>query len=427
MNLSSFKWDVDNCARCSMCKWVNPWEFGSSGFLKVCPAVARYLFDAYSCQGKMDIAKALIDGRVELKASEKLADIVYHCSLCGACDAMCKRSRDMEPLLVFKALREKLWEEGLAPEGLRKISKSVQDYGNVWLQPRNRRARWAKKFDLKNAAEGDVEVLFFAGCTYSYHPQFADVIQAMARLLDRANVKFGILGEAEVCCGSPVGKVGDIKQFEAIAAENISRFNSTGAGAVVTPCAGCYSTIKVDYAEVADRKGLDIKYGVLHITEYLGSLINKESIKPEKSLNMKVTYHDPCHLGRQSDPFIPWQGTRGAYGRCDPPKILRRGTHGCYEAPRDILRSIPGIELVEMDRNRENSWCCGAGGGVRTFDIEFARWSAGQRINEALSTGAEALVTSCPWCEQNLGEACGDRIAVRNIPELLFRSLEDDA
>ena len=424
MSLTEFKWDVDNCNRCSLCKWVNPWEVGSGEFAKICPSVARYLYDAYSCQGRLDIAKAIIDGHLDPHAADSLAQVIYHCHLCGACDIMCKRSRDLDPLLVLKALREKLWEEGITPKALGEISRNVQSEGNVWGKPQVERARWAEGLDLKKAAEGKIEVLFWVGCAGSYQTRFGHGLGAILKVLRSAGVKFGILGEEERCCGSPVAEMGNTRQFAAIARENLKQFAAAAAGTIVTSCADCYGTIKVAYAEVAQEQGLEMAFEVLHITEYLERLLRAGRIQPGGPLHLKVTYHDPCHLGRLSDPFIPWEGVRGAYGVCTPKKELRRGTWGCYDPPRQILRAIPGVELVEMERVRENSWCCGAGGGMRTLAPEFARWTAEQRIAEAIATGAEALICACPWCEQNLAEAAGDRIAVHDIGELFAQSQE---
>ncbi len=423
MRLEELTWDVDNCARCSLCKWVDPWEMKSGEFSKICPAVARYLFDSYSCQGKMDIGKAVNDGMLDIKSSDTIADIIYTCMLCGACDIMCKRSRDMEPLMVFKALRAKLWEEGLTPKPLQDISKSVNSYDNVWLSPRSRRSAWAKGLDLVDAGKKPVDVLFFAGCTYSYQPKFSQVIRTMAQILNKSGVSFGILGANEICCGSPLEKIGDLESFHALARKNLEIFKKAGVKTIVSPCPGCSSTFRVDYAKIAMEQGLDMDFTVWHITEYLEKLIRKGSLKPKKKVDMKVAYHDPCHLGRLSEPYIPWEGVRGTYGRCTPPKEMRRGNKGTYDPPRDLIRAIPGLKLVEMERIRENSWCCGSGGGVKTFNPGFAQWSAGQRVDEARSTGAEALLTSCPWCEQNLGEAGKDNMPVHNLVEILGKAL----
>ncbi len=424
MSLTDLRWDVDNCARCSMCKWVDPWEQKSGKYSKICPAVSRYYFDAYSSQGKMDIARAVMEGDDTVWSSDGLADIVYHCTLCGACDIMCKRSRDMEPLQVFKKLREKIWKSGKAPKSLHAVSKGLLNYDNVWMQPRSRRAKWAKGLDLIDASKEQVDVLLFVGCTYAYQQQFKDVIGKIGKALTKTGDRIGILGDQEKCCASPLEKIGDSENFVQIASSNIEQINSTGAKAVVTPCAGCYGTIKAEYKRVSDGQDLEMKFEVLHITEYLEQALDEGRLKTKRDSKMKVTYHDPCHLGRLSEPPIPWSGVRGPYGRCEPAKPICRGATGIYDSPRDLIQSIPGVELVEMERIRENSWCCGAGGGVRTTDPDFAQWAAEQRIEEAMDSGAEALVTSCPWCEQNLSDASKERFPILNAAELLWRTLE---
>ena len=141
---------------------------------------------------------------------------------------------------------------------------------------------------------------------------------------------------------------------------------------------------------------------------------------------MKATYHDPCHLGRMGEPYVHWEGTRGEFGKLSPPKEYRRGTYGTYEPPRNLLKSIPGLQLVEMERMKENAWCCGAGGGVKEAYPDFSLWTAKERIGEAKSVGAEAIVTACPWCERNLIDAIsetGDSIKIYDVIELIVQAI----
>jgi len=193
---------------------------------------------------------------------------------------------------------------------------------------------------------------------------------------------------------------------------------------VVTACAYGYHAFKVLYDKYDLRGDLE----VLHITEFLDRLIKDGKLKPAKKLTMKVTYHDPCHLGRLGEPWIRWEGkpVPGSQRRFDPPKEFRRGTYGIYEPPRDVIRAIPGVRLAEMDRIKEYAWCCGAGGGVSVSNPEFSRWTANERIAEAEATGAEAIVTACPWCEKNFTEAIktsGSRLKVYDIVELLDKAV----
>ena len=167
---------------------------------------------------------------------------------------------------------------------------------------------------------------------------------------------------------------------------------------------------------------------VLHTSEYFSRLIEEGKLKPNKKVATTVTYHDPCYLGRMGEPYIHWEGREipGHIRIFDPPKEYRRGTYGVYEPPRDVLNSIPGLKIVEMDRRKEFTWCCGAGGGVRESNPEFAGWTARERILEAETTGAEAIVTACPGCEQSFRDtikSSGSSLKIYDIIELLEKAV----
>jgi Fe-S oxidoreductase len=205
----------------------------------------------------------------------------------------------------------------------------------------------------------------------------------------------------------------------------VQNWASTGVKTIVTPCSDCYATFKVLYDKVKLKPDIEI----LHTTEYFSQLIETGDLKLTKEVPMTVTYHDPCHLGRLGEPWIRWEGketklTEGLVGLIihDPPKEFRKGAKGVYDIPREIIKSVPGINLVEMERIREYAWCCGAGGGVLEAYPDFATWTAVERINEARSTGAEALVTACGWCERNFNDEIGEKgesIKILDIVELL--------
>jgi Fe-S oxidoreductase len=208
------------------------------------------------------------------------------------------------------------------------------------------------------------------------------------------------------------------------AKKNMEMIKKSGARTLVTGCADGYSAFKVLY----EKFGLRGKLEVLHITEYLARLINEGKLKPKKKVGITVTYHDPCYLGRLGEPYIHWKGKEivGEIRTFDPPKEYRRGLYGVYEPPRDILKSIPGLKLVEMDRIKEYAWCCGAGGGVNETNPEFATWTANERIEEAEATGAGAIATACPWCEQifsNTIKEKGSSLKVYDVVELLEKAI----
>jgi heterodisulfide reductase subunit D len=364
------------CVRCGLCRMVNPEKVKSQKWSDQCPAGTRYLFEAYFGSGKQEMLRALSTTPPELAMSERLQHIIYTCTLCGSCQALCNTTKDLEPTNASVALREHAVREGWGPLPEHEpLIKSILNYDNPWLQPRAARVKWAKRgkdVKIKDAAKEEVEVLYYPGCTASYDPEIQPVAREVVRLLDAAGVDFGILGKNEICCGSTILRVGDRQNFEKVRARNTASLNATSAKTIVTACAGCFSTLRGEYTD-------DLEAEVLHIVEFVDELIREGRLKPTREVARKVTYHDPCHLGRYC---------------------------GVYDAPRNILASIPGLQFEEMERIREWAWCCAAGGGVRTaFPEEMAKWAAGLRLEEAADTGADTLVTACPFCEQNLGES----------------------
>jgi Fe-S oxidoreductase len=287
-----------------------------------------------------------------------------------------------------------------------------------------KRGDWAAGLDVKKVTRQRAEVIYHAGCRVCYDKDLWKVATDAVRLLQAANVDIGIAGENEICCGGRAYEMGYRNDFLNQAKKYVEMIKKSGARILVTGCADCYYAFKVLY----DKYGLKNDLEVLHITEYLARLIKEGKLKPAKKVDVKVTYHDPCHLGRLGEPYIHWEGkpVPGHIRIFDPPKEFRRGTFGIYEPPRDVLRSIPDLKLVEMDRIKEYAWCCGAGGGVKESNPGFAAWTAKERIDEAESTGAEAIVTACPGCERNFKDAikeCGSSLKVYDVVELLAEAI----
>ncbi len=326
----------------------------------------------------VSIASGLLSGDVEM--DEKLAERVYSCTLDGICEKTCPSSVRVTDIVL--SLKKELFKSGFAFKDHEALSKSIKNYDNPWMQPRYSRSRWAKGLGIKNLGEESADVLFFVGCTTSYDPSMRNIAIGTANVLKKAGVDFGILGEKEICCGSTLLGIGDTETYEMCAKKNIEIFNSLGVDLVVTSCAGCYSVLKNKYPLVAD-----MNFEVVSAVEYMAQLIREDRLEL-RELSLKVTYHDPCHLGRHS---------------------------GVYDAPREILRAIPGIELLEMRRNFEESSCCGAGAGVRTVFAELARSIAKRRVDEAKETGADILVSACPFCYQNMR----DFMKMYDISEIL--------
>ena len=214
-----------------------------------------------------------------------------------------------------------------------------------------------------------------------------------SKILNQLGIDYGILGNEEVCCGSPVLRIGDRELFENLAKRNLEVFEKTEADTIITTCSGCFKTLLQDYKEVGE-----INQRIMHITQFFEEIFDEKDVKLSlKNGDMKnVTYHDPCHLGRHCEVF---------------------------DAPRNLIKAIEGINLVEMSRNKEDSWCCGAGAGVKVAFPKFAANTAKKRLDEARKTEAEAIISACPFCEQNLAENDPD-MKVLDITALLLNAME---
>ena len=394
-----------NCSRCSTCKWIDSWEVKNARFAKVCPSHTRYLFDAYSCQGRMDIALALIDGRLNYESSSKLADIIYKCDTCGGCDASCKRNQDMEPLRVMLDLRAKLVEGGLILPQHIPFMENLHREDNMLMQPKAERGKWADGLDVKHLTTQKAEVVFHAGCRLCFDEELWKVARGAVTLLKNVGVDVGIMDKEETCCGGRAYDMGYQGELTKYAEHNTEAWAEAGVKTVVTACSDCYYAIKRLYPDVGS------KFEVLHVVEYVGRLVKEGRIKFSKAIPMIITYHDPCHLGRRDNDRVYVPG---------------KALMGVYEPPRELLRSIPGVELVEMYRIKEYAWCCGSGGGVYEAYPEFSSWTAAERVTEAKATGAGALVTACPWCERNFIDAIkrtGEKMKVYDVVELVQQAL----
>ena len=336
----------------------------------------------------------------EEEVKRMVADL-YECSTCKQCHFVCPASIDTVEL--WEAIRRSFVDAGYGPlDSQKDLVTSVKSYDNPWRQPRSSRARWTRvakkkkriKEEPKDLSKSKAEVIYFVGCTGSYDVNVEEVAINTVNIFEFSGTDFGILGNKERCCGSVLLRMGDHESFETIAKENIKQFNELGIKALVTSCAGCFKTIKEDYAKIGG-----MNFDVKHTAEYLVDLIKAGKLELKHEVKMKVTYHDPCHLGRHS---------------------------GVFDAPREVLKSIPGIEFVEMERSREFSRCCGAGGGLKAGYPDIQNKISQKRVTDALATGATELVSACPFCYQGLQvgiQAMNAPISMRDITELVYMSL----
>jgi Fe-S oxidoreductase len=355
--------------------------------------------------------------------TDKLLDIVYNCQMCGACGVSCNYAMDMEVIEPIQEFRIKCVEDGKTNPALDKVIAGLRKTGSM-VPVTGKRGEWATGLKIKDATKDKVEVLYHVGCLASYDKQMQKLAKATSKILQKAGVNFGIAGDSEICCGGRAYQMGYREDFLNQAKKNMAMIENAGIKTVVTACADGYQAFKVLY----DKHGLKGNLKVFHISEFVDQLIQDGQLKLEKKVPLSVTYHDPCRLGRMGEPWIHWQGKKIPGDRFvfDPPKTYRKGTQGIYEPPRRVLKNIPGIKLTEMTRIKEYSWCCGAGGGVNESNLEFAKWTATARIDEAVSTGAEAIVTACPWCVKTFNETLpknGSGMKVYDIVELVERAI----
>jgi Fe-S oxidoreductase len=323
------------------------------------------------------------------------------------------------------ALREHVVDEGFGPSAHQPMIENLDAHGHPDGTARVSPSSWAKDLDVKVAPADSAPVLLFAGCGVSRESDASAVVRKLALLMSRAGVDFAILGEVEDCCGMPAYWTGHRDVFVKIAAERVKRFDDLGVETIVTASGSCLGAMRSKYPEYARRP----RAQVVHATEFLAQLIEEGKLPLPSSVGRKVTYHDPCYLGRQSEPPLAWEGeyrkTHGCMTYADPPREINRGTRGVFEPPRSILSAIRALDFVEMDRIREYSFCCGGGGGVPEAYPDLARTTALHRLEEAVGVGAECLVTACHHCRENLIQAqrsVQDGLPVVDIIDLVYEA-----
>jgi Fe-S oxidoreductase len=325
---------------------------------------------------------------LEFDPSEKTADIIYSCNLCGLCQEMCFPLKGMHTTRIIQLMREKAVDEGWGPlEGHKALLDSTSENDNPLGLKKGFKGKAVKGLGAKDLTKEKAENLLFVGCAYAAGKDMQKKLASMVKVLQAAGVDFGVLGDSEPCCRSLNLALGDRDGFEEHALENIELFRSTGASRIITACPHCLQVLSGEYTRVMDLE-------VVHVTELLAKLLKKKKLEFKGEARLKAAYHDPCMLGR-------W---------CE-----------IYEQPRKLLAAVPGLEMLEFERNMENSWCCGAGGGVKAGKPDLADWTVAERLEEARAVGAEAIVTACPHCEGHF--ASRKDLPVYDIFELLAEGM----
>ena len=323
--------------------------------------------------------------------SEVEGEDIWRCTTCGMCPSQCPRG--VKQIDIAVALRRVAASYELFPASVksaRTARSSLISEGNPLQGERAKRADWAKAVSVKPYSEG-MEALYFVGCYLSYDPRMKKVALATANILKKAGVEFGILGEKENCCGESIRKTGAEETFKKLAKDNIKTFIDQGVKKIIVSSPHCYHTFKNEYPEFM------VHFDVVHINQFLMQLIQEGRLTLKGELPKTVTYHDPCYLGRHN---------------------------GIYDEPRNVLQSVSGLNLVEMENHHKNSLCCGGGGGRIWMDTPQEERFSDIRLKQAKEAGAEVLVTSCPYCitnfeESRLNLAYEAIIEVKDITEII--------
>jgi len=373
---------VHRCFRCGYCKFTSDYtDFN-------CPTYRKFRFETYSPGGRMWLIEAWLNG--EIKNSDRFQEILFSCATCANCVEHCVFTFSEDLVNIFISAREEMVNDGIIPPPVRDYLKNININGNPYKEPASERGKWAEGTLVETYK--DQEYLFYIGCVGSYDERGKKIARAVGNLLVKSGLSIGILGDKENCDGNEVRTLGEAGLFQFLAEKNISLFRDLGVKKIITLDPHAFNTFKKDYP------ALGADFQVYHYTQALAPLIQSGKI-PLKELNDKVTYHDPCYLGRHN---------------------------GEYDAPRKILKTIPGIELVEMDRSRENAFCCGGGGGNFFTDILGGGEDSPSRIRarEALDTGAEIIAVACPQCAKMLDDAVkieqlDDRLKVMDVAEIV--------
>ena len=316
---------------------------------------------------------------------------IWRCTTCGTCPEVCPRG--VEQIELGVSLRRIATEYGVFPASVkpaRAAAGSLRAEGNPLNEERKDRTEWANGLNVKPFTEG-MDILYFVGCYFSYDPRLRKAAIATANILNKAGVEFGILGTKESCCGESIRKTGAEDVFKALARENIKTFVDHGVKRILVSSPHCYHTFANEYPEFM------VNFEVIHVSQYLLELLNEGRLELSGSYGKRVTYHDPCYLGRHN---------------------------GIYEEPREVLKKVPGLELIEMPDCRDNSLCCGGGGGRIWMETPKSERFSDLRVQQANEVKAEVLATSCPYCITNFEESrltleCAEILEVKEITEII--------
>ena len=378
---------ANQCVKCGLC-------------LPTCPTYCKVLMEEASPRGRVQLAKHFLYKTREGSEvpSKELAKAFYACTVCNACSTACPSQ--IKPSDVIQEGREKIYASGAAPEPVKAIRENIVNTSNVYagkkedrtaIYPASLREKISQAEKPKKA-----DTLLFLGCVASYLDM--KIIPSLIKIMDRAGVDYTLLASEELCCGLPLKIMGDKETFDQNASEVMELIKATGAKELITPCAGCYKSFRKYYPELTEA-GMELHHSV----HYIQKLIKDGAIRFDGKLGKKITYHDPCDLGR---------------------------TFQIFEEPREILKAVVGDDLVEMEKNRMLARCCGGGGSVMAVGPELAADMAVFRVEDAAAVGAQIIVSGCSTCKDNLRKGLKaipkedrPKMKIQDITEIVANSL----
>jgi Fe-S oxidoreductase len=377
---------VHRCFRCGYCKFTSDYtDFN-------CPTYRKFRFETYSPGGRMWLIRAWLND--EIKNSDRFQEILFSCATCANCVEHCVFTFSEDLVNIFISAREEMINDGIIPPPVRDYLKNINISGNPYKEPASERGQWADGTAIEPYDRQ--EYLFYIGCVGSYDERAKKIARAVGNLLVKAGVSIGILGEKENCDGNEVRAIGEAGLFQFLAEKNIALFRDLGIKKIITLDPHAFNAFKNDYPALGGN------FEVHHYTQILAPLMQSQKL-PLKESPIRITYHDPCYMGRHN---------------------------GEYDAPRKILKAIPGVELVEMEQHGVNAFCCGGGGGNFFTDILGGGEESPNRIRvrSALDTGAEIIAVACPQCAKMLDDAVKvegleDKLKVLDVAEIVTRSL----
>lgn len=389
MLLEKYKDIIHRCYRCGYCKFSSDYAYLN------CPSYNKYSKESHAPGGMLWLIRAAVMKEIDI--TPQLANILYTCTMCANCVDKCPIEFNKDIVNMIVAGRMVLVEQSIIPKQANQYLKNLFQHGNPWKESQTKRGDWAK--DIGIQIYNGQHFLYYVGDIGSYDPNGRKTAGTVARILQKAGVSFGILGAREHTDGNDIRQLGEQGLFHYFAEKNIRVFKDKNVKKICTLSPHAYNTMKNDYPEIGG------KFEVFHYTHLLEQCIFQNKINFTKPVDKKVTFHDPCFLGR-------WNNQ--------------------YETPRNILASIPGIQLKEMERNKKDAFCCGGGGGNFYTDLIGGGKNspARIRIKEAFSTGADILAVACPGCMTMLEDALKaenleDKIAVKDIAEICCESMEN--